>query len=358
MKTRIGAAFVLWACLLAGATALAKEPKSSTEAYLDRLHSEGKERIIVRFKDEAKVDTSLVGKHGGKLIRTFTSIKGLVCEMPQGKLAALQSEGAVKHTFPDATVRIEPGWKIPAEENEPAKKEGGGISPESYTGSVTVRWNNLEAGMNTKAAWDNYGLDGSGVKIAFLDTGVNYNLTNLYDSYLGGTDFVEDDGDPLTINTNEDHGTEVISLAVGRGISKVVGVAYRVSFYAVKMMDTNGAGFVSDAISGIEWALTEPRRADIISMSFGVYDVEPGLKEAFEAACNYAYSQGIALVAASGNEGYSYSQYPAAFDNVISVGAHAEDQTLYNYGGYSSNGGVDIVAPGARVYSVDPANYA
>jgi len=83
-------------------------------------------------------------------------------------------------------------------------------------------------------------------------------------------------------------------------------------------------------------------------MSFGAYPEGPE-KDALEAACNAAYNAGIALVAASGNDGYTYSAWPASFNSVISVGGHAEDQTRYNYNGHSSNGGVDIVAPGARV---------
>ena len=39
----------------------------------------------------------------------------------------------------------------------------------SYTGTVEVRWNNLEAGLNSHAAWDRYNLDGTGIKIAFLN---------------------------------------------------------------------------------------------------------------------------------------------------------------------------------------------
>jgi subtilisin family serine protease len=324
------------------------EPKLATEAYLDQLHSQGKERVIVRFRDDAAVDAGVVQKHGGKLIRKFSTIKALVCEMPQASMEPLLKEGAVLSAYQDAIMRIDPG------EEKRVPDEAAGPGPAFYSGSVTVRWNNLEAGVNSKAAWDRYDLDGTGVTIAFLDTGVNYNLTNLYDSYLGGEDFVEDDGDPLTTNVNEDHGTKVVSLGVGRGLSEVVGVAYRAGFYSVKVLDANGVGFASDTISAIEWASTEPHKADIISMSLGAQTLDPELLVALETACDNAYAAGITLVAASGNHGNATSDYPAAFANVISVGGHAEDQTLYNHSGNSSNGGVDIIAPGARVPTVKP----
>jgi hypothetical protein len=232
----------------------------------------------------------------------------------------------------------------------------------AYTGPAEVRWNNLEAGLNAKAAWDNYNLDGTGVKIAFLDTGINYTMENLDDNYLGGYDFVNDDDDPMpAIDGTEDHGTNIVSLAVGEGVNKVVGTAYNASYYAVRVMGSDDGGFISDMIFGVEWASQEPHKADIISMSFGTYGGylwEQYYKPWFEEACNNAYNNGIILVASSGNDGHNYSAWPAAFDNVISVGGHAEDQTLYDHEGDSSNGGVEIIAPGEQVYTVGADNSA
>ncbi|MBU4377196.1 MAG: S8 family serine peptidase [Candidatus Omnitrophica bacterium] len=473
MKSRT----TLFVCLLfltffiISSFAFAADQKSPTEIYLDELQAQGKERVIVSFNDDAIVDTSLVDKYGGKLIRLFTTIKALVCEIPQENIELLKQEESVKNVYPDVIVRAQPGSEerdpkelrnflrlkkgyfreirearlttlrqatreylqalkaIAAErkrlvklyneavrnfrnankKNKPiyqaqiaqyaqllkecrlkqkeAREEykrkveiakstyvtASGEWEEKvneqmmllYSGPAEVKWNNLEAGLNSQAAWDRYDLDGAGIKIAFLDTGVNYDLLNLQPSYLGGTDFVEDDGNPLTTDVEENHGTKVVSLAVGRGDDKVVGVAYRAGFYAVKVLDASGTGWGSDVWAGIEWASAEPHKADIISMSLGAYDEDypleqyplwPYERQEFENKCNNAYNAGIILVAASGNRGYDHSSYPAAFTNVISVGGHAEDQTRYVYEENSSDGGVDIVAPGSRVYTVKPDN--
>jgi subtilisin family serine protease len=77
-------------------------------------------------------------------------------------------------------------------------------------------------------------------------------------------------------------------------------------------------------------------------------------KPALRDACDAAYNAEIVLVAGSGNDGYDYSSWPARFANVISVGGHAEDQTLFDYKGYSSNDGVEFVAPGAKVGTIGP----
>lgn len=461
----------------------AEDAKSLTENYIDGLHNQGKERVIVSFKDDAEVDASLVDKYGGKLIRRFNTIKALVCEIPMENMELLKAELSVKSVAPDIIMKTQPVTEMRDPEEisdflqlkgeyfrkisegrmtqlEEARKEyiasfknylserkrlltlsseavnslrkaetaaerdiccaqvaqcevmleGCNLAYKEaleayrnkaemakncyaaassnwevvineemtllYSGPATVRWNNLEKGINSKAAWNNYNLDGAGVKIAILDTGINYNLSDLGGGMgpgfkcLGGYDFVDNDddpiyaiGDPNNPNDDEIHGTEVAALAVGKGATKAVGPAYNASYYALRTNQGPNnpppAGLVSDVMAAIEWASTEPHKADIISMSIGAYDEDnqgdpfwPYLKQEWEAVCNNAYNAGVILVAGSGNKGYSYSAYPAAFANVISVGAHAEDQTIASF----SNGGVDIVAPGKLVYSIHPDN--
>ena len=226
---------------------------------------------------------------------------------------------------------------------------------------MELLWNHFEAGVNAKAAYDNYDLDGAGVKIAFLDTGIQYTLPDFTNNYLGGWDFVDDDDDPLPPDLNECHGTEVASLAVAEGVSAQIGITYQAGFYAVRVLqgDDPATGLVSDAIAGIQWAIDPDGnpgtddKADIISMSFGTYGFH-GLKDDLQNACNAAYAAGVVLVASSGNEGYGYSAWPASFSNVVSVGAYAEDQTIWDDEYGKTNGGVDVVAPGARVYVIDP----
>lgn len=245
----------------------------------------------------------------------------------------------------------------------------------SYTGSVTIRWEHLTTGSNTKAAWDRYGLDGTGIKIAFLDTGINYGINptwpmpNLATNYFGGYDFVDNDSDPMPYidptswELTENHGTLIASNCVGAGINKVIGAVYNAKYYSLRILSGPEAeGWTSDAIAAIYWCIDPDSnpltndKPDIINMSFGTYE-EGSDKSALQTACDAAYAAGIVLVAASGNDGYSYSTWPASFSNVISAGGHAEDQTIYSYNGGSSNGGVDIVAPGEAVYTVTPENY-
>ena len=434
---------VILFCLCILPIAYSQEGHSSAEAYLEELHLQGKERVIVTFKDE--INLSLVEQYDGEVIRPLKIINGLICEIPRENIELLKEEDEVENLAIDGLAKAQPGsekrdrkdfirflrckrkyFKTIRREYRSAirdtrkefrkalkvcrldRSDGKGyrtclkqatkeyrekiamarncygvavgeweekvneMVAMSYGGPVEVRWNNLEAGLNSQAAWDNYDLDGTGIKIAFLDTGVNYTLENLNDNYLGGYDYVGtppdyfSDDDPINQDDNEVHGTEVVSLAVGEGVDKVVGVAYNASYYVVRVLEGYDPpiGWIGDVISGIEWASTEPHKADIISMSFCFYEpVDPTAKIYLRNACNSAYAQGIVLVAGSGNGGDPTSGYPAAFANVISVGAHTIDQTIASF----SNGGVDVVAPGGdgdiitpedNLYTVHPDNSA
>lgn len=260
---------------------LADSKNSTIELYLNRIHSDGKERVVVEF--EGKVDESALAGYNTKVIRKLNTLNALVCEIDRNYIESLKHQEDIINVVTDMVI------KIPGPINR--KKIQESLSSLSYTGPVEVRWNNLEEGLNSKAAWDRYRLSGEGIKIAFIDTGVNYTLPDLTNNYLGGIDYVGDDNDPITRNPDDYHGTEVVSLAVAQGVSKVIGVAYNADFYAVRVADESNKAFMTDVLSGIEWS-TE--RADIISMSLGIYDEEGGsdweyLKPKLRNACNVAY---------------------------------------------------------------------
>nr|MDA3792313.1 S8 family serine peptidase [Elusimicrobiota bacterium] len=84
--------------------------------------------------------------------------------------------------------------------------------------------------------------------------------------------------------------------------------------------------------------------ADIINMSFGASSGS----QALENAVNSAYSKGVFLVAASGNDN-KLVYYPAAYDNVMAVGATNENDVRESYSNYGTQ--LDVMAPGSGIYS-------
>src|SRR4029453_13259336 len=98
----------------------------------------------------------------------------------------------------------------------------------------------------------------------------------------------------------------------------------------LKVLKAQGSGTISQIADGIRWAADHG--AHVINMSFGT-SASPALLTALQDAVQYAAGKGVVLVAASGNSGGTTPMYPAAYPEVISVGA-----TLYNkqLAGYSN----------------------
>ncbi|RKY07350.1 MAG: hypothetical protein DRP56_05830 [Planctomycetota bacterium] len=333
-----------------------KKP-STIQAQFNQLKAEGKQRVIVKFKDE--IDPSVVNKYG-RYKKSLKIINSAIAEVDIDKIEQLKAEEVVEDVIPDVMI------KLPEVNRSSGIAEAGGsqmqIQTESGDPNILVGWNLKSQGISAETAWNNYSLDGSGVTIAILDTGVNYNLTDLNSNYLGGYDFVNDDNDPLDDNwnlpDNFGHGTTVATVALAQGDGQIIGVAPNASYYALKVLDSEGQGQWSYTIDAIEWCidpdgdpLTDDT-VDIINMSLAT----PGggilwstIEPYWHVAVDAAYNAGIILVAGSGNDGVPTSYYPAVYENVVSVGGHAGNQTLCDF----SNGGVDFIAPGEDVPSMD-----
>ncbi|MDH5779260.1 MAG: S8 family peptidase [Candidatus Bathyarchaeota archaeon] len=175
---------------------------------------------------------------------------------------------------------------------------------------------------------------GFGVKVAVLDTGIDYNHVELEPNYKGGRDVIKGNDDPVD---DIGHGTEmagVIMAAINN--EALVGVAPECTLYAVKSLKSNEQGEYRYAVAGIQWAMDNGMQ--IISMSWG-----GDHQESLERACKEAYDSGILLVASTGNDASSV-EYPAAYDSVIAVSATDQSNALYT----SSNRGpeVELAAPG------------
>jgi len=127
------------------------------------------------------------------------------------------------------------------------------------------------------------------------------------------------------------HGTHVAGIIVGQGVNGgVKGVAPDSSLYAVKALDSAGSGYTSDIISGIDWAMEH--NMDIVSLSLGSNQSSMALQNAVDSA----YSKGLLVVAAAGNDGNSSGtgtsiEYPANYSSVIAVGAVDSTNTRAYY---------------------------
>ena len=211
-------------------------------------------------------------------------------------------------------------------------------------------------GIHTKATWDTG--SGRGVTVAIVDTGIAYeNYTNpangkkYYQApdlastcFAPGYDYIENDTHPNDDNSHGTHVAGTVAQSTDNGVG-VAGVAFSSCLMPVKVLKKNGSGSYAAVAAGIRFAADNG--AHVINLSLGGSASSSTLLDAVA----YAYSKGVTIIAAAGNDGANQVSYPAAYnDYVIAVGATRYDETLSYYSNYGPS--LDIVAPGGDT-SVD-----
>jgi subtilisin family serine protease len=191
-------------------------------------------------------------------------------------------------------------------------------------------------------AWD-LGTGAPGVVVAVLDTGVRASHPDLAGKVLAGRDFADDDPDPTDENG---HGTAVAGLigAVSGNGTGMASVAWKTSILPVRVLGRDGSGSHSDIADGIVWATDQG--ANVINMSLG----GTGSSATLQNAINYAWSKGVVIVAAAGNNGDSVPCYPGACTNVVAVSATNSSDARTSWSNYGSY--IDIAAPGATILTL------
>ena len=141
------------------------------------------------------------------------------------------------------------------------------------------------------------GIDGTGIKIAVIDTGVDFNHPDLFGwgpdgKVVGGYNFIDENQLPMDTNG---HGTKVAGIIAADG--NTLGVAHKAKILAYKVSE-DGEGVSSELIGkAIEKAIED--KADIINISLGVNKTNSKI----DSAVNHAWDNGIFVVTAAGNDG-------------------------------------------------------
>ncbi|MFH1218021.1 MAG: S8 family serine peptidase [Pseudomonadota bacterium] len=288
--------------------------------FVSLLQAKERSVIVGFYNKPGDQEESLLRRHGGGIKRKFRHLKAFSSTLSDQEMTKLRKDPKVKYVVEDTVY-----WSI-----EPVDASA---DPVEYLNSWGVEH------IGSKAAHSR-NITGEGVRVAVLDTGIDYTHPELAGNYQGGWDFVFDDNDPYDDSWNS-HGTHVAGIiAAAPNGTGVVGVAPNAGLYGVKVLDGAGFGLLSWIIAGIDWAVDN--NIDIVNISVGGPHTA-----ALQDACKMAYEAGVLLVAAAGNG--STVAYPAAYDSVIAVtGTDKADQK----GWFAPTGlQIELAAPGVIINS-------
>lgn len=273
----------------------------------------GGERVTVLVGFNGSAGARAVAQNGGRIEREFKFINAAKVTMPARAVERLAQAPGIRYVEPDLEVRAF---------------------------NQTVPWGIERVNApQVQAA----GPKGAGIKVAILDTGILLNHEDL--TVYGGFDTFGNNN----YNDDNGHGTHVAGTVAALDNGKgVIGVAPQAHLYAVKVLNASGSGSFSNIITGIEWSINNGMQ--VINMSLGARSGSQALQD----ACDAAYSAGILVVAAAGNDGTIRGNresisYPARYPSVIAVGSITSSNTRSSFSSTGST--LEIMAPGSSILS-------
>lgn len=284
----------------------------SVESLEDQTTNQIRQKITAQAKKRASNE--------------LRKINGTVMKVPSDKL--LSTINLLKND--DSIASVEPNYKAHSfsESNDP---------------SLLSQWGlyKIEAAkVESTSAWD-VTHSSSAVKVAVLDTGIEITHPDLQGKVILEKNFT-------TSNTLLDiagHGTHIagsIGALTNNGVG-VAGVGYDTVLMNGKVLDDTGSGYYDWIASGIIWAADNG--AQVINLSLGGSQSQQLLKNAVD----YAWNKGVVIVAAAGNSGNTQYYYPARYDNVISVAATDQNDSMPSWSTHGT--WVKVAAPGDLIYA-------
>lgn len=188
-------------------------------------------------------------------------------------------------------------------------------------------------------AWAN-AITGQGVQVCVIDTGIDYNHPDLRNKVVKQANLYEGTDDAMDDNG---HGTHVAGIIASEGLV-YRGVSHDAALMAAKVLGSQGEGYASDVVLGIQWCVAEGAQVINLSLGEGLYSGTCDTTE-MAVAVNEAVDAGVVVVCASGNdENPNEIVSPACASKAIAVGSVDKTDSVASY----SDGSVelDLVAPG------------
>lgn len=326
-----------------------RAPDSATSSSLPPEAADGREPVIIRYRQGTGVSAASVQRLGGQVKAQYRFVPAVAARVTPEERARLAADPSVERIEPDVELRP---LGIPSPIG----------SVEEYTDSLRLVQAPQVWDANEDGVLDPGAPTGAGIRVCIIDSGIDPRHPELRIPYAGGHDFVDDDNDPS--DQTQDvwgigHGTHVAGIIAAQlseggatypdmNAGGMVGVAPGAELLIARVLNVQERASVSNVLRALEWC--QKSGARIASLSLGSpANMGRTAQEAFQAA----QDAGMLIIAASGNDSSPDREapisYPAAFSSVLAVGAvdtHEEVASFSNRGE-----GLSLVAPGVDVLS-------
>ncbi|TDL71128.1 hypothetical protein E2R56_19090 [Rhodococcus qingshengii] len=301
-----------------------------------------------KFKEDIQ---EISKKKSNSITKTFkNAYNGVAMTLPSDQVKQLLESDVVQAVYKNVTFTVDPVQKeLPSD-----------VKKEVTTSVESIPYLKIDQ-LHQK------GITGEGVKVAVLDTGIDYNHPDLKDAYKGGYDFVDNDNDPMETTYADwkkttqpeyspngsayytSHGTHVSGTIAGQNKNdsevSVVGVAPDADLYVYRVLGPYGSGTSEAVIAGIEKAVEQGM--DVMNLSLGATINDPYYPTS--TAINYAVLNGVTAVVSAGNSGPGAKTVgsPGTAALALTVGASDVPIELTSFtGSISGNWSTELISMG------------
>ncbi|HEX8709321.1 MAG TPA: S8 family serine peptidase, partial [Pyrinomonadaceae bacterium] len=326
----------------------------AVQAGADKLSPDLRERLaggkgdarvttIVQLKSKQGLQVdALLQNLGVRLQLQLRNLNANVVSLPLSAVEALAARSEVQYISLDRKVAT-----------------SGHLTNTTGTDAIRVQTSTLLLGITTTST-----LDGSGIGIAILDSGIDAGHSSFTSS--SGLSRITVSRDFTGESRTDDpygHGTHVASIAAGNGQPSngaYTGVAPNAKLINLRVLNSHGTGTSSGVLSALDWVLANRTLYNIrvVNMSLGAPAVDSYKNDPVCRAVRRLVDAGLVVLAAAGNNGkdgfgnkiYGQIHSPGNEPSAITVGA----ANSYGTDGRADDGVATYSSRGpTRSYTID-----
>ncbi len=258
------------------------------------------------------------------------AVKGFAASLTEQEVKRLENNPNVKLIEKDRIIQLDPSEMTPLDEKEDI--------PQAQTTpwGISRVGGYVDCSNSSRIAW----IVDTGIDLDHSDLNVNTNLSRT---------FVRSGRDSRNADDNNGHGTHVAGIIAAKNNTiGVVGVAAGARVVAVKVLSSNGSGYISDIVNGLDYVASNGNTGDVVNLSLG-----GSASTTLDNAVRGVAEAGMYVVIAAGNSSSNANNYSPARvngDRIFTISAHNSSDVFASFSNYG-NPPIDYCAPGVSIYS-------